>query len=186
MKFKSTSIPDVFVIEMKRIEDERGVFMETYKQRDFKAATGVDPEFVQDNFSLSKAKNTIRGLHFQAPPFAQGKLVRCLRGSILDVAVDIRIGSPTFLRSVTVELSQKNAKQLWIPEGFLHGFRTLAPDTEVAYKCTQYYSPEHDGSILWNDAGLAVDWGMTRGEISLSDKDNNAARFSDFDNPFYY
>jgi len=186
MKFESTSIPDVFIIEPKRIGDARGVFMETYKRRDFKAATGVDPEFVQDNFSMSKAKDTIRGLHFQTPPFAQGKLVRCLRGSILDVAVDVRIGSPTYKQVVAVELSQKNAKQLWIPNGFLHGFRTLEPDTEVAYKCTQYYNPEHDGSVLWNDTDLDVDWGEITGAVLLSDKDQNARRFSDFDNPFQY
>lgn len=186
MYFEPTSIPDVFIVSLRRFEDARGVFMETYKRRDFKKATGVDPEFVQDNFSYSKAANTIRGLHFQAPPYDQGKLVRCSRGALLDVAVDVRAGSPTYKQWVAVELSHENSKQLWIPSGFLHGFRTLMPDTEVAYKCTDYYNAEADGSVLWNDPDLGVEWDASAEKCVLSEKDQKAQSFKAFDTPFVY
>lgn len=186
MNFEPTSIPDVFIVELRSIGDDRGHFMETYKRREFERATGVDPEFVQDNFSFSKQKGTVRGLHFQSPPHAQGKLVDCPRGAFLDVAVDVRVGSPTYKQWVSVELSKKNNRQLWVPAGFLHGFRTLTENTEIAYKCTEYYHPASDGSVLWNDEDLAIDWGSNLEEAFLSDKDKNAQSFKDFDNPFVY
>ena len=186
MNFERTAIPDVVIVTPRRFGDARGYFMETYKRRTFFKATGVDPEFVQDNFSLSAQKGTIRGLHFQTPPHVQGKLVRCTRGALLDVAVDARIGSPTYKEWVAVELTQDNDKQLWVPPGFLHGFRTLTSDTEIAYKCTDYYAPECDGSVAWNDPDLNVDWGTDIGDAVLSEKDQKAQSFADFKNPFVY
>lgn len=186
MKFDRTSIPDVVIVTPRRFGDARGYFMETYKRNAFLEATGHDPVFVQDNFSLSAQKGTVRGLHFQTPPHPQGKLVRCTRGALLDVAVDARVGSPTYLQSVAIELTGENDKQLWVPPGFLHGFRTLAPDTEIAYKCTDYYAPDCDGSVMWNDPDLNVDWGVDSGGALLSEKDQKAQSFADFDNPFTY
>lgn len=186
MNFERTSIADVVILTPRRFGDLRGYFMETYKRRAFLEATGHDPDFVQDNFSLSKQEGTIRGLHFQTPPHAQGKLVRCTRGALLDVAVDARIGSPTFKHWIAIELSAENDKQIWIPAGFLHGFRTLTSDTEISYKCTDYYAPECDGSVAWNDPELAIDWGISSEKALLSDKDKNAQSFADFNNPFMY
>jgi len=139
---------------------------------------------VQENHSLSQHAYTVRGLHFQRPPFAQGKLVRCSRGSIIDVAVDVRVGSSTYGKHVKAELSAENNAQLWVPEGFLHGFVTLEKDTEVQYKCTNYYSPECDGTILWNDPILAIDWTVRSYQACLSDKDKAAQGFSSFQSPF--
>lgn len=158
--------------------------METYKEQEFNTAIGQDVSFVQDNHSLSTNKGTVRGLHFQSPPHAQGKLVRCVRGRIIDVAVDVRKTSPTYGQHVTVELSDYNSKQLWVPEGFLHGFATLEDATEVTYKVTNYYSPECDGNVLWNDTNLNINWGISNVEASLSDKDAAAPSFSDFNTPF--
>ena len=186
MKFEPTTIPDVFIVTPRQIGDDRGYFMETYKRRDFEQATGVGPEFVQDNFSFSKQKGTVRGLHFQAPPYAQGKLVKCTRGALLDVAVDARVGSPTFKRWVAIELSKKNNRQLWVPSGFLHGFRTLTEDTEIAYKCTDYYHSASEGSVLWNDEDLGIDWGANVEKTFLSERDKNAISFKEFDSPFIY
>ena len=139
MKILPLSIPDVKLITPRKFQDDRGYFVETYKADDFDEVVGEATKFVQDNHSYSRDLGTVRGLHFQSPPDAQGKLVRCPVGSILDVAVDIRVGSPYFGKYVSAELSAENSKQLWIPAGFLHGFVTLENDTEVAYKCTQFY-----------------------------------------------
>lgn len=182
-----TDLPEVMVFTPGRFSDDRGYFSETYNDARFKAA-GLpgDVTFIQDNFSLSRPAGTVRGLHFQAPPFAQSKLVRVIRGSILDVAIDVRRGSPRYARHARVELSAENGKQLFVPKGFLHGFITLEPDTEVAYKVDAYYSKDHDGSVLWSDPDLSIDWGAFGGQSVVSQKDNEAVRFSAFETPFAY
>lgn len=185
MKAEPTSLPDVIRLTPRRLTDARGYFIETFSLNTFHEATGTDVEFVQDNQSLSLSANTIRGLHFQGPPHGQGKLVRCLQGSLLDVAVDIRRGSPSFGQSVAVELSAENDHQLWIPAGFLHGFRTLEDKTIVSYKCTQTYAPESEGTVIWNDPDLAIDWGIETPH-SISEKDLNAPSFADFISPFEF
>ena len=150
------------------------------------AGLGIDLDFVQDNHSVSHDVGTIRGLHFQSPPHAQGKLVRCGNGRLFDVAADIRKGSPTFGDWVGVELSSENGKQLLIPAGFLHGFVTLEPDTEIIYKCTDYYAPESGGAIRFDDPELGIDWGISPDKAVLSDKDASAPLLKDFDSPFTY
>lgn len=170
MDARPLAIPDVRLISPKIFRDDRGFFSETYVDRAF-AAAGVDARFVQDNHSMSRARGVLRGLHLQAAPHAQGKLVRVLRGAIFDVAVDIRKGSPSFGQHVAVVLSAENWCQLWIPEGFAHGFCTLEPDTEVAYKVTDYYAPECDRSILWCDPALGIPWPIPASEITVSPKD---------------
>lgn len=145
---------------------------------------GVEIDFVQDNHSLSGQVGTVRGLHFQSPPHAQDKLVRCGRGRLFDVAVDIRVGSPTYGHWVGAELSFENGKQLLVPKGFLHGFMTLAPDTEIIYKCSDYYAPESDGAVHWDSCG--VDWPIDISTPVLSDKDSAAPRLADFQSPFVY
>ena len=162
--------PDVKLLEVRRIDDERGFFSETYNASDF-AAAGVDVRFVQDNHSLSRRRGTLRGLHFQRPPHAQGKLVRVTCGAILDVAVDIRHGSPTFGEHVAVEISAENWRQLYVPAGYAHGFVTLRDDTEVQYTVTDFYSAEHDAGIAWNDPALGIDWKLDAANITLSGKD---------------
>ena len=166
------------LVEARRFGDGRGFFLETYSARDF-AALGVGEAFVQDNHSLSRLAGTVRGLHFQLPPHAQAKLVRVLRGSVLDVAVDIRRGSPSFGRHVAVELSAGNARQLYVPAGFAHGFCTLEPDTEVAYKVSALYAPECDRGLAWDDPDLALPWPVTAAAAQLSDKDRRAPRLRD-------
>lgn len=158
--------------------DARGFFSETWSRAAF-AAIGIDCDFVQDNHSLSRVKGTVRGLHFQTPPFAQAKLVRVSRGAIFDVAVDIRKGSPTFGQHVAVELSAENWHQLFVPPGFAHGFCTLQPDTEVLYKVSAPYAPDHDKGILWNDKALAIDWPVGVDEAVVSDKDRAQPRLSE-------
>lgn len=160
----------VRLIATKRFEDARGWFAETWSQRNFQAA-GVDVDFVQDNHSCSRHAGTIRGLHFQSAPFAQAKLVRCLKGRIFDVAVDIRRDSPTFRQWVGAELSAENGAQLFVPRGFAHGFLTLEPDTEVAYKVDAFYDAASDGGIRWDDPTLAIDWPLQGLAPVLSDKD---------------
>ena len=162
--------------------DNRGFFGETYSHRRYKEL-GIDSVFVQDNQSLSHACGTLRGMHFQAPPAAQGKLVRCGRGAIFDVAVDIRRGSPTYGKWEGYELTAENGCQLYVPVGFAHGFVTLKQDSEIVYKCTDYYAPETEGAILWNSIG--IDWPFS-GDPILSDKDQNAPAFVDFESPFIY
>ena len=179
---KKTKISDLLLLIPKCFQDDRGFFVETWNRRAMEAA-GLAFDFVQDNHSLSRDAGTIRGLHFQAPPNAQDKLVRCTRGAIYDVAVDIRVGSPTYSQWVKVELTAANSHQLLIPKGFLHGFVTLLPDTEVQYKCTDYYAPESDGSVRWDSVG--IDWGL-KGTPILSAKDGAAAPFSDFQSPFVF
>ena len=180
MKVTATRIPDVLLIEPARFGDNRGFFSESWNKERM-AEHGISVDFVQDNHSLPSAVGTVRGLHFQAPPNAQAKLVRCGRGLLFDVAVDIRKGSPTYGQWVGEELSFENGKQLFIPEGFAHGFITRTPDTEIIYKCNAYYAPESDGAILWNSCG--IDWGFN-GTPELSAKDANAPSFTSFDSPF--
>lgn len=170
MDVVSLDIPDVKIIRPKKFGDHRGFFSETYTKKTFEAA-GLHYDFVQDNQSLSAEVGTIRGLHFQLPPFAQDKLVRVVRGAILDVAVDIRKGSPTFGRHVSAVISAVEWNQILVPVGFAHGFCTLEPDTEVIYKVTNYYSPEHDRGLLWNDPELGIDWPVSADKARLSDKD---------------
>lgn len=174
----ATAIPDVRVIKPKAFEDARGFFMETYTQSELKGL-GVAPHFIQDNQSLSRDVGTLRGLHYQTAPFAQDKLVRCIRGRIWDVAVDIRLGSPTFLKWVGVELSAENRLQLLVPIGFAHAFLTLEPDTEVVYKVSAGYSPDHDRGIVWNDPTIGVDWPLPSDRPFLSVKDEALPRLDD-------
>lgn len=184
MLFEPLAISDVIKIRPRIFKDQRGEFMETFKQSAFNDAVGRDVQFIQDNQSLSLTANTVRGLHYQSPPYAQGKLVRCVQGAIIDVAVDIRQGSPTFGHAVSAELTAKNHEQLWVPEGFLHGFATLTDNTIVQYKCTNYYSPECDGNVFWNDPDLDIDWSIDPAKAILSDKDKTAPAFKDFKSPF--
>lgn len=165
-----TAFPEVKVLVPRRFGDARGVFCETWSARKLESL-GIRAAFVQDNHSISRHKGTVRGLHYQLPPFAQDKLVRVVRGSVLDVAVDIRRGSPTFGKFVADVLSLENWKQMWVPAGFAHGFVTLEDDSEVIYKVTNYYAPQHDRGILWNDPDIAVPWGVEAAAAILSDKD---------------
>jgi dTDP-4-dehydrorhamnose 3,5-epimerase len=176
-------VPGPVLVTPRRFGDHRGFFLETYSARDF-AALGIPDAFVQDNHSLSVQPGTIRGMHFQLPPHAQAKLVRVLRGAILDIAVDIRRSSPSFGRHVAVELTAENAQQLFIPAGFAHGFCTLTPDTEVAYKVTDLYAPECDRGIAWNDPDLALPWPFDAAAVQLSDKDRRAPRLRDLPTVF--
>jgi len=173
-----TAIPDVKILIPRRFADPRGIFCETYNLRTFQKL-GFSLNFVQDNHSISTEAGTVRGLHFQAQPFAQDKLIRVTRGRVLDVAVDIRRNSPTFGRHVAVELSAENWKQVLVPIGFAHGFVTLEPNTEVLYKVTSFYSPQHDRGIFWADEDLAIDWGISASQACLSDKDSRLPRFKD-------
>nr|WP_256476250.1 dTDP-4-dehydrorhamnose 3,5-epimerase [Siccirubricoccus soli] len=178
-------MPGPVLIIPRRFGDHRGFFLETYSSRDF-AALGIPDLFVQDNHSLSAQPGTIRGMHFQLPPHPQAKLVRVLRGAILDIAVDIRRGSPTFGQHVAAELSADNAQQLYVPVGFAHGFCTLQPDTEVAYKVTDLYAPDCDRGIAWDDPDLALPWPFGPDAVQLSDKDRRAPRLRDLPPAFEY
>lgn len=169
-------------IKPERHIDDRGYFEEFYSRRRY-AELGIADEFVQENHSLSRNVGTVRGLHFQFPPYAQGKLVRCGRGSIFDVAVDIRLGSPTFGQWKGFELTSENSHQLYVPVGFAHGFVTLEPDSEVIYKCTEYYAPQAEGALHWNSCG--IQWPLSVNP-SLSDKDANAPGLSEFYSPFIF
>ena len=185
MRIESLSIPDVKVLSLVRHGDHRGFFSEVYNRKRF-GEVGIDIEFVQDNHSLSAERGTMRGLHFQTPPFAQAKLVRVVRGSVFDVAVDLRGGSPTFGRHVTATLSAREWNQILVPSGFAHGLMTLEPDTEVVYKVSDYYAPDHDRGILWNDQALGINWPIPEGEVVLSDKDRAQPRLGTFETPFAY
>jgi dTDP-4-dehydrorhamnose 3,5-epimerase len=169
MKVTPLAIPDVLLIEPKVFGDERGFFFESYNQKAFNDATGLDVQFVQDNHSRS-ARNVLRGLHYQLPPKAQGKLVRAVVGEVFDVAVDVRENSPTFGKWVGEILSADNKRQMWIPAGFAHGFLVLSEHAEFLYKTTDYYAPDAERSILWNDPGVAIAWPLN-GEPVLSAKD---------------
>lgn len=176
MNFIKTDIPDVIIFEPKVFGDERGFFLESFNQKIFEEATGLKREFVQDNHSKS-SKGVLRGLHYQLPPMAQGKLVRVVQGEVFDVAVDIRKSSPTFGQWVGVLLSAENKRQLWIPEGFAHGFLTLSETAEFLYKTTNYYSPKDEGAIVWNDPDLGISWPEV-GEVLVSGKDQIAPTFN--------
>jgi dTDP-4-dehydrorhamnose 3,5-epimerase len=178
IEVEPTAIPEVKIVHTRVFADERGFFTELYSRPAF-AQAGIAIEFVQDNLSLSRAVGTVRGLHFQAPPFAQDKLVRVARGRILDVAVDLRRGSATFGRHVAVELSQANRRQLLVPIGFAHGFCTLEPDTEVAYKVSAPYSAAHDHGLAWDDPALQIAWPVDPAAAVLSDKDRRHPRLAD-------
>jgi dTDP-4-dehydrorhamnose 3,5-epimerase len=170
LDIRDTALPDVKLIAPRRFSDARGTFFEAWSRAAWRAA-GIDADFVQDNQSQSLAAGTVRGLHFQVDPVAQGKLVRVLRGAIFDVVVDIRRDRPDFGRFATVVLSAENGLQLYVPAGFAHGFCTLEPDSEVLYKVTAPYSPAHERGILWSDPGLAIPWPVARDGAILSDRD---------------
>jgi dTDP-4-dehydrorhamnose 3,5-epimerase len=178
LSVEETAIPAVKIISPKKFGDHRGFFSETWSRKAF-AEAGLDLDFVQDNQSLSAPVGTLRGLHFQSPPFAQDKLVRVTRGRILDVAVDIRASSPSFGRHVAVELSAENWRQLLVPVGFAHGFVTLEPDTEVLYKVTAPYAPENDHGLAFDDPALGIDWGLPLASLTLSDKDRKHPRLAE-------
>lgn len=181
MQIEPASLPEVLILTPRRYADARGWFSETWNAARM-AEAGFDLPWVQDNHSFSARKGTVRGLHFQSPPRAQDKLVRCSRGAILDVAVDFRAGSPRFAQWVGVELSAGNGRQLLVPKGFLHGFVTLTDDSEVQYKCSDLYSPEHDGAVRWNDPAIGIDWAADA--PILSDKDANAPLLANVASPF--
>jgi dTDP-4-dehydrorhamnose 3,5-epimerase len=178
-----TKLDGVVLITPKRFGDHRGFFSESWSKQNM-LNEGLNFEFVQDNHSLSSTVGTVRGLHFQSPPHAQDKLVRCGRGSLFDVAVDVRKNSPTYGQWIGEELSFKNGKQLLVPAGFLHGFMTLEPDTEIVYKCTDYYAPECDGAVRWDSCG--IDWPVENITPVLSEKDAAAQTLADFSSPFTY
>ena len=181
MQVESFNIKGPLLLTPARYEDDRGWFTETFNAATFADAVGRDVTFVQDNESHSLQSGTLRGLHFQHPPFAQGKLVRCTRGAIIDVAVDIREDSPTLGQHVKVKLDDKTGQQFWIPEGFAHGFVTRQNNTRVAYKCTFAYAPQAEGTIVWNDPLLHIDWEVS--DPILSDKDRRAPGYADFVTP---
>ena len=180
MEIIKANIPDLYIVKPTVFEDHRGYFFESYNKEVF-LRHGIDQNFVQDNESKSQ-KNVLRGLHFQKPPFAQGKLVRVIRGSVLDVAVDIRKSSPTYGKWASIELTQENKWMYWVPPGFAHGFITLEDNTTFFYKCTNMYNKESEGSILWNDPDLNIDWKIS--QPILSEKDIIAPLFKDFISPF--
>ncbi|PAU98600.1 dTDP-4-dehydrorhamnose 3,5-epimerase [Paracoccus salipaludis] len=180
MQIEETALPGVLVLTPARHGDARGFFSESWNRRTLEQAGVHLPEFVQDNHSLSARAGTLRGLHYQAPPHEQGKLVRCGRGALYDVAVDGRRGSATYGQWVGVELSFENGRQLWVPPGFLHGFVTRTDDTEVVYKCTGFYDKAADGAVRWDSLG--IDWGVS--DPLLSDKDRAAVPFAEWQSPF--
>lgn len=183
MQVETTGLPGVVILTPRRFSDARGWFSESWNAEKM-AAAGFDLTFVQDNHSFSAPKGTLRGLHYQSPPRAQDKLVRCTRGAILDVAVDFRAGSPTFGKWVSVELTAENGRQLLVPKGFLHGFVTLTDDCEVHYKCTDVYAPDCDGNVAWDDPDLGIDWQLNGTAPVLSAKDAAAPRFAAVPCPF--
>jgi dTDP-4-dehydrorhamnose 3,5-epimerase len=181
--FTPQAIPDVILIELRRFEDARGYFNETYSAERYRAG-GVAATFVQDNLSLSGPAGALRGLHFQAPPMEQAKLVTCVAGAIFDVAVDIRAGSPTFGRHVAVELSAANCRQLYVPAGFAHGFCTLLPDTLVTYKASNLYAAASDRGLAWNDPALGIKWPLPPSGPVLSDRDQQHPKLADLPKHF--
>lgn len=178
LKATRLAIPDVILLQPVRHVDARGFFSETYSREGLREV-GIEVDFVQDNHSLSRARGVVRGLHFQLPPAAQDKLVRVSRGSVLDIAVDIRHGSPTFGRWVSAVLSSENWHQLFIPKGFAHGFCTLEPDTELIYKVSDYYAPDCDRGVAWDDPDIGIEWPIGRDEAVLSGKDASQPRLAD-------
>jgi dTDP-4-dehydrorhamnose 3,5-epimerase len=184
MPFTITDIPGLLVFEPKVFEDSRGSFFESYNEQTFKE-TGIDTRWVQDNQSSSEY-GVIRGLHYQLPPFAQTKLIRVIRGKILDVVVDIRKGSPTFGKSYSIVLSAKNRKQLFIPAGFAHGFSVLSKNADVMYKCDNFYNKESEGGIVYNDAELSIDWKIDSEDAIVSDKDKLLPTLAQCNNSFVF
>ena len=184
MKFIKTAIPDVYIIEPSVFGDHRGYFLESFNLEKFEENIGLI-KFVQDNESKS-SKGVLRGLHFQKPPFNQAKLVRCIEGKVMDVAVDIRKGSPTYGKHVAIELSGENKRQLFVPRGFAHGFSVLSESAVFAYKVDNTYAPESDSGIRYDDKELSIDWDLKEEEIQLSEKDLNLSLFKDLDSPFKY
>ena len=182
---RSLTISDVKVITPSIFRDERGFLSETYSRRAL-AEAGINVDFVQDNHSLSRTRGVLRGLHFQTEPFAQGKLIRVLRGAIFDVAVDIRRGSPTFGQHASCILSSENWSQMWVPAGFAHGFCTLEPDTEVLYKVTAFYAPQCDKGIAFDDPDIGIAWPIPPGELVLSDRDRRHPRLRDLPAAFIH
>jgi len=183
MEFRRLDIPDLVLFTPRRLVDARGWFAETFSARKF-AEFGIDKIFVQNNHSLSCDRGTVRALHFQLPPHDQAKLVRVVRGAIYDVAVDLRRGSPTYGKHVEVMLTEKGGEQLYVPNGFAHGFCTLEADTEVLYKVDRFYAPDFEGGIIWNDPQLAISWPVKASDAVLSDKDKTLRSFTGFDSPF--
>lgn len=180
MKVNEIFIDGPLIIQPNVFKDDRGYFLETYNESEY-VKNDIIAEFLQDNQSKSM-KGALRGLHFQRPPYAQGKLVRVIKGAVLDVVVDIRVASPTYGQHYSIELSEDNFTIFWIPEGFAHGFATLEDDTIFTYKCTDVYNKESEGGILWNDPDLNIDWGITN--PVLSEKDSKNSLFKDLDSPF--
>ena len=183
MQVEHLNIPDVRLLSPRKHGDQRGFFSETYSRKAL-AVIGIDIDFVQDNHSYSADKGTVRGLHFQTPPFAQDKLVRVARGSVFDIAVDLRQGSSSYGRHVSAVLSADAWNQILVPIGFAHGFMTLEPDTEVIYKVSNYYAPDHDKGLLWNDPALGINWPIADEEAVLSDKDSKQPRLAELITPF--
>lgn len=183
MRIEATDFPGLYLVRPTVFEDRRGFFMETFNSREFEE-TGIEVGFVQDNHARSEEAGVLRGLHFQAPPSAQAKLVRVSAGAVLDVAVDIRKGSPTYGKWFATKLSAGNKLQLFIPRGFAHAYLTLAPGTEFQYKVDAFYDPERDAGIRWNDPDLAIDWPVA--EPILSDKDKSLPWFREYDSPFMF
>jgi dTDP-4-dehydrorhamnose 3,5-epimerase len=183
LEFRHFDIDDLLEIRPRKIADERGYFSEIFRLKTFVERAG-DVEFVQDNQSLSRRVGTVRGLHFQTKPAEQGKLVRCLSGSILDVAVDLRTGSPTFGKHVSLVLTPEDNNQLWVPAGFGHGFCTLEPNSVISYRVTNYYSPEHDKGVAWDDPDIAIEWPNVADPDTLSGKDRQQPRLAEL--PAYF
>jgi len=177
------AIPEVIVVRVRKFADSRGHFLETFRQREY-AEMGIDCEFVQDNQAFSAQPGTIRGLHFQVPPHAQAKLVRVLRGCVYDAAVDLRRGSPTYGKWCGARLTADGGEQIFVPRGFAHGYCTLESDTVVAYKVDNYYAPQSEAGLIWNDPTIGVDWSFPRDRVLVSEKDAKLGSFDSFDTPF--
>ncbi|MBP5540666.1 MAG: dTDP-4-dehydrorhamnose 3,5-epimerase [Bacteroidales bacterium] len=183
MQVIPTDIQGVFIIEPRVFGDARGYFFESFSARDFARETGIEVDFVQDNESFSRY-GVLRGLHFQMPPYAQAKLVRVVQGAVLDVAVDLRSGSPTYGRHVAAELTAENHRQFFMPKGIAHGFSVLSPEVIFQYKCDEYYHPESEGALAWDDPDLAIDWKLPADKVLLSEKDKHHPAFRSFSTPF--
>ena len=185
MEVIKTEIEGVFIIEPKVFGDDRGYFFESYSAREFKEKTGLDITFVQDNESKSRY-GVLRGLHFQLPPYTQSKLVRCVKGAVLDVAVDIRKGSPTYGKYAMCELTEENHRQFFVPKGMAHGFCVLSEEAVFQYKCDEFYHPEAEGVIVWNDSEIGIEWPVKAEDVLLSEKDKHHPQLKFFESPFVY
>ena len=185
MEVIKTEIDGVLILEPRIFGDARGYFFESFNAKEFAEKAGLEVNFVQDNESMSRY-GVVRGLHFQKPPYTQSKLVRVVKGRVLDVAVDIRKGSPTYGKYVAVELSAENHRQLFISKGFAHGFSVLSEEVVFQYKCDAYYAPQSEGAIIWNDPSIGIDWKVSNEDVLLSDKDRNHPTLCEFESPFTY